>query len=549
MEDDSQNPLFLEALQCHQQGQFDRAEALYHQALESDSNLINALQNLIDLALRKGDQGRALEFAVKAREIQPESSHAQYNFAIVSQQMGRLQEAAQALEKAIELAPGWLEAHFNLGNVLYTLGKKAEAEKAYQKSLEIDPNYIPALLNLGNLVAESGKYDLGLEFLRRAESVQPNFGPTLKALGMMLHALNRLDEAVRYYQLAYSGMPDDLELIVLLGNGFRDQGRHPEAIEYYRRALAADPQNSVAKQNLGMLEGSRIHSWHVEMLADTARNEAYDLALHKAVKPNHLVLDIGAGSGLLSMMAARAGAGQVVACEMVETLAQTAQEIVDLNGYAEKIKVLNLKSSSLRVGEELPRKADLVVSEILDVGLLGEGVLPSLRHAAANLAAENSVMIPLKAEIRAVLIESQQQRQISPLSQLCGFDLSPFNKYRSQGTYRLVHLSTVPHQKLTEEFSVFTLDFRNLPPHVPPSNPNLHPLKIPVKRDGFVQGVAFWFKLWLDEEICLSSGPGGEMIHWGQALFMLDSDRKVVAGEELELVAKQSELLIAFDYL
>ena len=158
----------------------------------------------------------------------------------------------------------------------------------------------------------------------------------------------------------------------------------------------------------------RLLPYHWPMIADERRNGAYDEALRRAVRQvlktqgTCDVLDVGAGSGLLAMMAARAGATSVSSAEMVPALAECAATITAANGYGDVVRVLARKSNDLRAppGDRpktraqlaelrraaagpgssrdvplLPQKADILVSEILDNGLLGEGVVPATQDA------------------------------------------------------------------------------------------------------------------------------------------------------------------------
>jgi len=70
------------------------------------------------------------------------------------------------------------------------------------------------------------------------------------------------------------------------------------------------------------------------------RNAAYDAALKNAMRPGMRVLDIGSGTGLLALVAARAGAERVYSCEMNPAVADAAREIVELNGYSGKVQIL-----------------------------------------------------------------------------------------------------------------------------------------------------------------------------------------------------------------
>src|ERR1035438_7368739 len=109
-----------------------------------------------------------------------------------------------------------------------------------------------------------------------------------------------------------------------------------------------------------------IPRWHFAMLNDLERNNVYLTALERQVSPGSLVLDIGSGTGLLAMIAARANAGSVITCEANPVLAQMARSIIDQNGLSDRITVIPKRSTDLQIGVDLPRRADLIVSEIVD---------------------------------------------------------------------------------------------------------------------------------------------------------------------------------------
>jgi type III protein arginine methyltransferase len=121
------------------------------------------------------------------------------------------------------------------------------------------------------------------------------------------------------------------------------------------------------------------------MMNDSPRNDAYFAALQNAVTPDTHVLEIGTGSGLLAMMAARLGARQVTTCEVVAEIAETARAIVADNGLAPPVTVIGKKSTKLEIGTDMEERADLLVSEILSSEFLGEGVLGSIEDAKRRL--------------------------------------------------------------------------------------------------------------------------------------------------------------------
>src|SRR5215468_6940270 len=109
------------------------------------------------------------------------------------------------------------------------------------------------------------------------------------------------------------------------------------------------------------------------MLAPRARTEAYAKALGRAVKPDHVVLDLGCGPGLFSLLACRAGARRVYAMELSDSVA-FARELVYANGCSGQVELMH--GSSLRI--ELPERVDVIVSDV-------RGTLPLAGDALAVL--------------------------------------------------------------------------------------------------------------------------------------------------------------------
>ena len=79
---------------------------------------------------------------------------------------------------------------------------------------------------------------------------------------------------------------------------------------------------------------------HRTMICDRVRTEAFRRAIDSVVRPGDIVLDVGAGSGILSVFAARAGAARVYAVEQT-SVAVLAQELAAANGVAEIVQVIH----------------------------------------------------------------------------------------------------------------------------------------------------------------------------------------------------------------
>lgn len=144
------------------------------------------------------------------------------------------------------------------------------------------------------------------------------------------------------------------------------------------------------------------------MLKDTHRTETYRRAIEN--NPNDfkdkIVLDIGCGTGILSIFAARAGAKHVYAIEYAE-IALFAREIVKRNGLEDKITIIKGKMEEI----ELPvKKVDIIISEWMGYFLLYESMLDSVLWARDKYLAKGGKMLPDRATMYVAAIEDSDYK-------------------------------------------------------------------------------------------------------------------------------------------
>ena len=148
---------------------------------------------------------------------------------------------------------------------------------------------------------------------------------------------------------------------------------------------------------------------HQIMLKDQSRNEAYWAALQAHAK-GKTVLDVGSGTGFLSMLAARAGAAHVYAVEASE-MAEVSKDIIDDNMLSDSITVISGRIEDV----SLPCKVDVIVSEWMGFYLVHESMMRSVLIARDRFLKPGGIMIPESAEIYCAPVncDSDVQANIS----------------------------------------------------------------------------------------------------------------------------------------
>ncbi|XP_072519031.1 protein arginine N-methyltransferase 7 isoform X2 [Salminus brasiliensis] len=252
------------------------------------------------------------------------------------------------------------------------------------------------------------------------------------------------------------------------------------------------------------------------------------------------------------MMAVTAGADFCYAVEVFTPMAKAAASIVKKNSFSDKIKVINKHSSEVTVGPDgdMQERANILVTELFDTELIGEGALPSYEHAHLHLMQEGCEAVPHRATIYAQLVESEHLwnwTQIRPV-QVDGHTLlPPAAMGQCSGTPSVcdIQLSQVPQSAFTALgplCTMFSVDFSKLVSSTPCS----YSSRFVVQAGGRAQVVLSWWDLDMDPSgsIVCSMAPKWTYSepkeypwrdHWMQSVYFLPAERNVSEGDELSL--------------
>lgn len=524
----------------------EQALSILEQGNQAVPDNILVIATLSPALAHMGQVERALELSQNLVEKHPDSAKACFSLAAIYLNRQKYPEALEVARKGYELDSQSPDTLYLYGTVLQNNQLKEEALEIFKRCISIVPAWPMPYVSAGCMLQDLGRIEQAKVQFEQTIAIHPDYAEPYRRLGMLHMQEGDLIQAESYFKQAIERNVDDADSHLFLSHIYRDQGSFDDAIIHHNKALALN-------SNLHKVEeyAQKIPQWHFDMLADSTRNEAYEQAIINNVKPELKILEIGTGSGLLSMMAVRAGAAQVTTCEMVPELADMARQIIADNGYQHNIKVINKRSDKLEVGTglDMEEKADLLISEILDAGLLGEHVLPSLRHARDHLLKPNAKIIPYNADIYAVAIESETIRLANPIKKISGFDLSRFNIFKSITPYNAIQLDNIPHKKMSEEFFADRIDFNNLPEEKNGRYYNAKRLSVKINHTGNIDAIVFWFVLNIDDSVSISTAPKGDTLHWRQAVAILPESVTVTEGDIVELELRQNEQVMTFKLL
>eukprot|EP00210_Caulerpa_lentillifera_P001723 g1655.t1 len=293
-----------------------------------------------------------------------------------------------------------------------------------------------------------------------------------------------------------------------------------------------------------------LPNWHFDMLRDSVRNQFYQEAIQSAIELKQEssassevhVLDAGAGSGLLSLIAANSGASRISAVEYPGHISDLCEETVITNGLFSRIQVIP-KAIKAVSESDLGTKADILAMEVFDCGLIGEGALHIIHSVWKELMKHDAVMVPCGAALYV------QPMQLNRVSKCAGFDVSIANAFRWRPEYEEINLGDENHNSipLGHPCKAFSFDFYQIEECLENQKSEM---EFTATQSGILNAVVFWFELFLDDERTLSTSPydGNSKSTWGQAVQWLQ-EREVVKGTRIYLLAKHDTNGFSFEVL
>jgi len=270
-------------------------------------------------------------------------------------------------------------------------------------------------------------------------------------------------------------------------------------------------------------------SIHEEMLKDEVRTLSYRKAIidNKHLFKDKLVLDVGCGTGILSMFAVKAGAKHVYAVDCSDIVHQANQIIMD-NGMQDKITVIQKKVEEL----DLPCKVDIILSEWMGYFLLYESMLNTVIWARDHFLAPEGILLPDRASLFIAGIEDEEYKQdkIDYWDNVYGFNMSCIKKIAIReplvDTVEGKALVTSANRFYTvnlETVKVEDLIFKN-------------PFSIKVSRTDNIHAFIAWFEVEFSKchkPIIISTSPQSNYTHWKQTVFYIEDVLSVTEGEEI----------------
>lgn len=267
------------------------------------------------------------------------------------------------------------------------------------------------------------------------------------------------------------------------------------------------------------------------MLKDKNRTETYRRSIenNKEDFKDKIVLDIGAGTGILSMFAARAGAKHVYAVENAE-IALFAREIVSRNGLSDKITILKGKMEEVVLPVE---KVDIIVSEWMGYFLLYESMLDCVLWARDKYLVEGGKILPDKCQIYFAGIEDSDYKasKIDFWKNVYGFNMDCLG---AAAMKEPIVDSVNAEPIISDTCKVLELDLCKMnPDDVEFSNEYC----ITFEENETCHALLAWFDCEfsrLTRPKTLSTSPHAGYTHWKQVVFYLKEDIRMERGDKLK---------------
>ena len=254
---------------------------------------------------------------------------------------------------------------------------------------------------------------------------------------------------------------------------------------------------------------------HRAMLQDRPRTELFRDGLYEVVKPGSVVMDMGAGTGILSMFAAKAGAAAVHAIESTE-IANWGRQIAAANDL-DQVTFHQIEADHL----DLDTKADVIVSEWLGYFVYSDGMYPAVAKLRDRYLKPDGAMVPSHVDILlAPMAEDPATANVPAYwtTDPYGFNYAPLLKEELRGPIAENRVVS-PDVLIAEPHTIKKIDCgRDRAEDIMFSHTGVFELT----RDTTLTSFCGWFTCQLSPSVLLDTGPHAPETHWQQRIFPVE---------------------------
>jgi Ribosomal protein L11 methyltransferase (PrmA) len=259
---------------------------------------------------------------------------------------------------------------------------------------------------------------------------------------------------------------------------------------------------------------------HRDYIADKLRISLYRRAINQVVKPGDVVMDLGAGSGILGMLACQAGAKRVYAVD-AGGMIQVARELARANGFGDRI--VGVKGMSTRI--DLPEKVDVIIAD--QIGYFGfeAGLFEYFRDACRRFLKRGGRTIPLRVDLQAGAMNSPRSWKSVEFWSAGreGLDLSSARAIASNTCYPRLARDL---KLLSSVGKLCSLDVASAPRTFSAET------IVRIARDGVIHGIAGWFSAQLSPHVTMTNNPVAQRkINRPSSFMPLDRPVRVVKND------------------
>ncbi len=273
---------------------------------------------------------------------------------------------------------------------------------------------------------------------------------------------------------------------------------------------------------------------HAEMIADPIRTDSYRSAIleQSQLIKGKVVMDVGAGTGILSIFCVQAGAAKVYAIEASEAYI-LAEAVVKENNMHDKIHIIHNKVEDV----ELTEKVDVIVSEVMGTFLLAENVYPSVLVARDRFLKPDGIMIPSKASMYlAPFSDTEYMNKIlsfwDTVPQKYGVSMSHVKPLAQRFFTKDARLIYKPSKSVIAQRNEITqIDFQTVTVDDVVNVKSC--FDFTCSRTETVHGFLGWFDVKLSDNRILSTSPDEPETHWKHCVLYVDKPFTVNNGSKI----------------